>query len=672
MKLSTAEAVKTAMLEKLAGSLLNATDVTKLKLKPLTAAQVKPLDLPCDVAGFLIPYFSLDGKPTSFWRLRYLEDTRKGFDVLNGRKALRYVQPGGGVNEVYLPPFIDWRRMAENVEIPIVITEGELKAACATKLKIPTIGLGGVYSFKSTKNVISLLPMLRQFQWKGRRVIICYDSDAVTNPKVVTAENQLARKLTEEGADVSIARLPPDGENKVGIDDFLLKNTVDDFMEIIDAASSYQASWALHEMNEMVAYIRNPGFVYDFVNDMRLGCEPFVRHSYSTYWHDEPVGEKMAKKQTALVWLQWKHRTELDKVTFAPGKPKTTDNMLNLWNGWPIEPKKGSVKLWHQLLDHLFQGAEPGARQWFEQWCAYPLQHPGAKMASAACFWGVIQGSGKTMVGHSLMRIYGSYSAEVNDDELEDPRMDWAENLQFVLADDITSNDNRKLANRLKTMITQKTLRINQKYIPRYSVPDCINYYFTGNAPDTFYLEDDDRRNFIHEVIAGKLEVEFRRAYIAWRDSDEGTAALFHYLLELDLDGFDPQAEAFQTQAKKDMIQLTKSDIGGWVYDLHANFDRVLKMPGDLFTASELLAMYDPMKQGRVTANGLARELKKAGFRAPGISGSMTITKFGNVRLYAIKNKGFWQKQKTKVVVEHYENNRTADPSAKKSTKVKF
>lgn len=673
MSLKTADSVKKAMLAKIAGSLLDEKDAVKLKFKPLTSEQVKPLKLPNSTSGFMIPYFDLDGKPSAFWRLRYLEDTRKGFDVLNGRKALRYVQPAGGTNEVYLAPFTDWRKISENNSIPLIITEGELKAASSTKVGLPTIGLGGVWSFKSNKAKVSLIPMMKLFVWKGRRVIICYDSDASTNPLIVMAENNLARALTDEGAEVSIARLPPaDNGSKVGIDDFLLTNTAQQLMDVINAASAYSACFALHAMNESVVYIRDPGIIYDYKNCMRTSTQAFTTHAYANYWHDESVNDKVVKKQTAIAWLQWMHRNELDKVTFAPGKDKTTDNMLNLWDGWPIHPKKGSVKLWSELLDHLFQDTEAGARKWFEQWCAYPMQNPGKKMASCAVFWGRVEGSGKTLVGHTLMRIYGKYSCEVTDEELEDDRFDWAENKQFVLGDDITGTSSRKLANRIKTMITQKWLKVNPKYIPRYEVPDCINYYFTSNDPDAFYMDDGNRRNFIHEVVGEKLETEFRIAYVAWRDTDEGAAALFDHLINLDLTGFDPQAEAFQTHAKADMTRLTKSDVATWVADLKDNAARALKLPGDLFTAAELLAMYDPMHAGKVTANGMARELKRAGYRAPGVSGSMSVTKFGNMRLYAIKNDSIWRKKKAKDIVEHYESNRSMEPVARKKSTVKF
>lgn len=673
-KLTTAAQVKQAMLDKIADSLLDAKDATKLKFKPLTAAEVKKLDTPATVSGFYIPYFGLDGKPTKFWRLRYLEDTRKGFDVLAGRKALRYVQPVGGVNEVYLPPFIDWREIAENVEVPIIITEGELKSACATKFGYPTIGLGGVFSFKSTKKGESLLPMLRGITWKGRAVYICYDSDAVTNPMVVMAENQFAETLTGMGALVHITRIPPGPKGqKMGLDDFMLVHEPTDLEDLLRASSEFDKAFALHRMNELVAYVRDPGFIFDFKNNMKLGAVPFTQHAFANYWHDEKVvtmnGEKLVPKQTAQAWLQWKHRTELEKISFLPGQPQIVDGRLNLWNGWAVEPKKGSVRWWNDLLDHLFKGAEPEARKWFEQWCAWPLQHPGAKMASCAVFWGRVQGSGKTMVGTTLMRIYGKYSSEITDTELEDERFDWAENKQFVLADDITGSNSRRLANRIKTMVTQKTLKINPKYIPRYELPDCINYYFTSNDPDAFYLDDGDRRNFIHEVRGVALLKAFRDAYVAWMESEEGIAALFHYLLNLDTSDFDPHGPPYETNAKREMTHITKSDLGSWVADLEHNLDGKLKLPGDLFTAAELLMMYDPANSGKVTANGMARELKRSGYRAPGINGYASQTKFGAVRLYALRNREMWNTASVKDIVAHYEESRSMEPKKAKSQK---
>ena len=656
--------VKMAMLSKLAGSLLAADDAAKLKLTPLTATQVVEHGYPIVGAGFEIPYFDLQGKLIKFKRLRYLEDTSKGFDKLSGRKALRYTQLSGTAPEVYYPPLTNWSAHAANIGIPLVITEGELKAASATKVGIPTIGLGGVWSFKSNKKGEGFLKSLKQIVWAARKVIIAYDSDASTNPLVIAAENALAAELTELGADVHIARLLSDEAGvKVGLDDYLLTHDVYELKALLEEAPAYAASKALHALSEEVVYVRDPGFIYDYTNSMRISVDSFLKHAYANYWYEEQnTAGKVVKIQTAAKWLQWPMRAELTKVTFAPGESKITNNCLNQWAGWAYEPVKGDIAPWKKLLDHIFQGAEKGVREWFEQWCAYPIQYPGYKLASGVLCWGIVHGSGKTMIGHILMELYRGYSAEIKDSDIMSPDFEWAENKQFVLADDITSQDNRLLKRRLMTMITQKEIPINVKYVPRYRIPDCINYYFTSNDPDAFYMDDGDRRFFIHEVIVDKLPLKLRDDLKVWKSTDKGMCALMHHLATLDLSGFDPDAEAYPTLAKQTMQNLTKGDLAAWVAELRVDPESKLKMKGDLFTAAELLMMYDPLNLGKVTKNGLARELTRAGIRPAGASEAMAVTAFGNVRLYAVRNRPYWAKQKAKTVVQHYEAHRVMLP----------
>src|SRR5690606_41111251 len=111
-------------------------------------------------AGYAIPYFDLDGKSTEFFRDRLLEDTATGFQKLTGKRGPKYLQPPGTLPEAYLAPFINWREIAADPTAPLVITEGEKKAAKATIEVIPTIGLGGVWSFCSKKQIIDFLTTL--------------------------------------------------------------------------------------------------------------------------------------------------------------------------------------------------------------------------------------------------------------------------------------------------------------------------------------------------------------------------------------------------------------------------------------------------------------------------------------------------------------------------------
>lgn len=670
---------------KMAESGLNGVDSIAMKVRPLTREAVGKLDLPAFMA-LQLPYLDVKGKPTGFYRLRYLEQPT-GFAKA---KALRYIQPPDTLNEVYLAPLggIKWGEVIERSDVSLVITEGELKAAAACKAGIPTLGLGGVWCFKSAKRQLPLLPMLSRIQWSGRTVYLCYDSDAVTNSDVVAALSALARELLTLGAVPRVCALPALPKlTKTGLDDYLVAKGPKEFARAVLArAEPFAPAAALYELNAEVAYVKNPGLIVVLAEGRKLSAGGFKEHAYANrHYHEEKIteqGVKLVKKPVAPAWLAWEQRAELERLTYAPGQDSITeDKAYNSWRGWGTVAAKGSVQRWKDLLTFVFKSAQDGgaSQRWFEQWCAYPLQHPGVKLFSAAVLWGVHQGTGKSLIGHSLMRIYGANSTEIDDEDLQSTHNEWAESKQFVMGDDVMSSEHKtKMSDRLKAMITQKEIRLNPKYVPSYTVPDCINYLFTSQHPDAFLIEDTDRRYFVHEVLGPPLPRSFYKDYVKWMlYSDEGPGALFHHLLHLSLKDFDAQGPAMQTQAKKLMAEDSLSDLGAWVRRLRNDPDSVLKLgpvplEGELWSNPELLHLYDPEGKTRVTANGLGRELRRAGF-LPACGGMPIRTRsLGQTRLYAIRGDGQkWMQVAARVAVEHYDSTRgeAKDPAAPKRKK---
>jgi hypothetical protein len=652
-KFANKNEVHQALLEKLEDSGLDDKDAKKLGFVPTIAEKAATLPLPAAKAGFVIPYFDLKGRKTSFWRFRYLETVKDGFTALTNRKDLRYAQAPKTLNELYLSPEVPWAKLADMTNEALIITEGELKAACACKMGLATIGLGGVWCFKSGKQLMPLLPQFAEFKWSGRNVFVCYDSDAVSNQMILSAENALARELLKLGAQPFIVRLPSlNPPKKTGLDDFLVSEGVKAFQLILDNASPFSEAQALHELNEEIVYVEDPGLILRLDTLQRMAPRNFVDHAYATRTFDVEVqvGEnfRIVRKSAAKEWLKWPHRAAVRRTTYAPGQEKITENgELNIWSGWGCRPVEGTVAPFRRLLDYLFAEASPENRKWLEQWLAYPLQHPGAKLASSVVVWGLVQGTGKTLLGHTMFKIYGNNATEITDQALQSGDNDWAENKQFVMGDEITGGDKRSVADRMKSMITQKQLRINVKYVPKFTVPDCINYYFTSNHPDAFFLEDTDRRFFIHEVCGVPLPDAFYKEYMAWLEKS-GAHALFHYLLGLDLTGFNPQGHAPMTQSKQNMIDDGKSDVAMWVAQLKLSPETVLRLGDepilrDLWTCTELHGLYDPMGNKRVTINGLSRELRRAGLMLV-YKGMGVPTMSGCQKLWAVRNAAKYEK----------------------------
>lgn len=618
------------------------------------------------LGGIKIPYFRPDGTKSGFFRFRYLEKPT-GF-AAQVDKEQRYVQPIGTLNEVYLPPLLSlkWSDILANPKIPIFITEGELKSACACSRGFPTIGLGGVDVWRSQKRGVDFLPDLAEAAWANRSVTIVFDSDSAVNPNVVRASLKLSAELTARGAIPSIASLPagPSGE-KQGLDDYLVRHSNEDFVKLVEESPGADEARALWLLSEEVVYIRDPGLIVVRDTGQKMAPNNFVHHAYSNRHYMESSvtkkGVQVQKKPLARRWLDWEQRFQLKRITYAPGQPFITDKQeWNQWRGWGCSPVPGDIGPWTRLLDYVFRDRHE-ERKWFEKWCAYPLQHPGTKLFTSVVIWSVHQGTGKTLLGYTLRNIYGDNATEIKDKHLHAGFNEWAENKQFIIGDEVTSrSDKRDEADHIKGLITNEEVRINAKYVPSYVVPDCINYYFTSNNPDAFFLEDTDRRFFIHEIIGRPAELGLYHEYDRWVKGN-GPSHLFHYLLNLDTSDFHPRAPAPTTASKRAMIVDNKSDLGMFCHNLKENPSQALANLGsaiaaeecDLFTSEQLHLCYDPDHSTKVTINGLGRELKRAGFRK--VNDDKPVrTAAGLMRLYAVRNVDKWEKADPQEIAAHW------------------
>lgn len=255
---------------------------------------------------------------------------------------------------------------------------------------------------------------------------------------------------------------------------------------------------------------------------------------------------------------RWRSRAVyIDQIGFDPAG---TDPKIkcNLWRGWPMQPRPGKCDALLGLLEHLCSG-EDNAEDlylWVLQWLAYPLQHPGAKMATAVVVHGP-QGTGKSRFFEAVGAIYGEYGIVLNQGAIEDKfNADWASRKLYVLADEIVANTEKyHLKNLLKAYITGSTVRVNPKNVAAHTEANHMNLVFLSNEKQPVVLESDDRR---HCVIytPPKLDMD-RYAEVDAEIAEGGIEALYHYLMHLPLDGFHPWTWPPATKAKRDLIDLS-------------------------------------------------------------------------------------------------------------------
>lgn len=649
----------------------------RLRLRGLDAAATAALGPNfSECASLLIPYFDLRGKPTKFFRIRYL-------GILPGfagqvAKPQRYAQEAGALNEVYLPPLFkkSWEEIANDVSIDLYGTEGELKAAAACAAGLACIGFGGVDVWRSSKRGITILPVLERFKWKDRKVRIVYDSDLSTNPDVIRAQRQLAHELLSRGAHVEIVNIPhPSDGTKLGLDDFLVRHGADKLKELVDDALPFPESDALWGLNEEVIYVKNLDSVIERPTGTMYERNRFEKGIYANRHYMETVVKKkqvsLVKKPLAPRWIEWEHRAEVERLTYEPGKPKDYNGLWNVWPGWGCEPKKGDIGPWEWLLDFIFKD-ETKIRSWFLKWLAYPLQHPGTKMYAAVLLWSREQRMGKGLLAYIMKAIYGQNFVEIKSQDLKGNFNSWAKNRQFIFADEINSKDAKVDADWLKGLITQDTMMIKEKYIPEYLLRDFMNYLFASNHPDALFVEDRDQRFLIHEIIGKPAEREKYEMVDKWLHSERGPPALFHHLLNLNLGSFNPREHAPETHGKRAMQMLGKGEVGIWATMLAEDPTSALKPLGenvatncDIFTPRQLYRAFDHDGKARAGESSLGRALAAAGFRQLN-HGIPIRTSLGLSRLYAVRNTVQWEQATRSELLDHYEKFWAVDSTERK------
>jgi len=184
------------------------------------------LVIPYHSAGGGVLSYEREGRRVPFCRVRYL--VPPGFKLPRGRK---YDQPGDSGTPPYFPRGFDWSRVKPEGVTKVCCVEGEKKAIALCGAGVPTVAIGGVYNFSDGS--AALHPSLATLAANCDDVYVLFDSDAAEKPQIQIAEWRLAGQLALLGPRPHIVRIPPNGTEKVGADDYLVARGADALKALI-------------------------------------------------------------------------------------------------------------------------------------------------------------------------------------------------------------------------------------------------------------------------------------------------------------------------------------------------------------------------------------------------------------------------------------------------------
>lgn len=560
------------------------------------------------------------------------------------------------------PSLPDWTKIPRGARI--IFHESVIKAVNGARLGTYSIGLNGVWGWSSRKHQIALLPEVRDIPWKALELepVILFDTNINTSFQVEEAAKRLAAKLLEiTGREARVLRMyvSPDilkGED-YGFDDyavsvgdahakeFLATPWAD--LEEIDISEVELLKFAL---NSKVAIVRSMSRVADIESGSLMTTSAFTELVYAHYQAEVVLPDGNTKDvNVAKLWLKDERKLQVEGLMYSPGQPtihmdKHGKSYLNTWRGMGVDPTHGQVDGWLELLSSNLGDLE--LQEWVLNWLAYPLQHPGAKLNTLLLIFGP-SGTGKDLFLSPMHQIYGANAVKVSNDELKSTFTSLYAARQFIHADELkrTPSASDSVNQKIKGMVTNAMMTVNRKGDPEYKIRNVANLAITSNYYDCVKLDEDDRRAAIirwspvTEALDRRGMQDYWRPLAKWLESDAGAAAIYAYLLDRNLTGFDPAAWAPGTIWKEQVIDAARSPVERFAAQL--KIEPELHLPPlcegrVLFTAKELASFHYGVEPAKGQIDSLANELRNQNFVRANRDKSIK-TKYGVNRFWVIQ-----------------------------------
>lgn len=257
----------------------------------------------------------------------------------------------------------------------------------------------------------------------------------------------------------------------------------------------------------------------------------------------------------ANVLLSSPRAIRVEGFCFRPGQEPVVEEYgekyVNQWRGfavkpWPEAVTKEDVQPFEDYMWEVVADKDPAAYRWIMAWVADIFQNPADKPGTALVLVGK-PGAGKSVLGsHFIRRIIGrDHTMQTNNIEsLTGTFNADSSNTLFIQCDEALNTRRRGDALRMKSMITDRTRRIEPKGVNAYEIEDCSRYFLTSNEiTDAVAIVDgaDDRRytvQHVNELYAERSSKspDEKKAFwdriYKWGDDPENLSKLHRYLLD--------------------------------------------------------------------------------------------------------------------------------------------
>lgn len=333
--------------------------------------------------------------------------------------------------------------------------------------------------------------------------------------------------------------------------------------------------YALEYLNQYLLVVKGSEMIYmrvDYDDRGREDSRVMYKNKKSLLENFEEykvTDTKYRDQNIAKYWITYEHRRNYYQMVFEPNVDYVYEpnkkNKYNLWTGWEFSYEKDfkrDDKLLETILYHIKEVLCTGNEVLFKYVLSiWKLMLMGKKSGVALAFSG-IHGSGKNIIlewiGLKLLgERYYSYIASLED--LTNKFSSLRCNKVMIVCDELgTWSGDHKTSNMMKSLITQEKTKLERKGKDPVIIDDYANLSLLSNFKNFIKVEGKSCRRYVVNECSphkkgdrpyfNKLNLDLGNKPKNYDLTEEDKArsrliakTFFHYLMDLDITGFDPE-----------------------------------------------------------------------------------------------------------------------------------
>jgi len=519
------------------------------------------------LSAYVIPY---NGNSNGYSRFRCFYDS--------GQVEPRYRQRKESANHLYIPAGLDKTILSDPAKT-LYVTEGEKKALKACQEGIPCVGLGGLWNWKDKTG--KPIADLEAIAWTGREVFIVPDNDWKRPNRYGRAKNLkkavggLAKTLRERGATVKVVVLP-ESQEKMGLDDFLLSHTAEDFHKLTtaDVRDDDEVEAKIDQLNELHAAVMVGG-KFAILNevwdptfqrpDISFSSVQDFKNLYQPEKVFVPKGEGgkdgMQPVPLSKVWLESPNRRTYAGIVFDPANEHP--GYYNLYRGFNLKPKAGDWGLIRDLYHRVWCSGNDDLFTWVMAWVADLFQNPGVERPGTSLVLRGKRGTGKGCGVRPLAEILGNHFLHIiNQGQLTGRFNNHLKDALLVFADEAFWAGDKGGEGILKGIITEPTISVEPKGKDVFTVKNHVRLIVASNEDWVVPAGLEERRFCVLDVSDEHMQDSGYFGPVFKQILSGGAQAMLHDMLRLEISDVDlrqaPKTAALLEQIEFSMDTVTR------------------------------------------------------------------------------------------------------------------